>query len=399
MFARSDRGSLPLALMVTILVTGLVSVVTASVVMGQQQTRFDESYERALQVAEHGSDALLHKVQNQEADDVAPGATVTSDGSLEGGGAYEAELVEEDGSLVVRSEGTVGDVTRTVVVGLDGDPTSSAGLVGRDGVTLRGINEVRSFRSGRFVDDDFVPSEDLVRAEDGLPFTGSGIVATNGLLNLKGNTTGNTDGAEIWNTGDGGSCDGTHCDDLDYSTYSEELVVDPDPVEMPGDMDDDDAPTCDEEQGSFEGGETTFEAGSTYCYDGDVTFEGSEEFEGTPDDPVTIYLDGTLTVEGQGSNAASVNFADDAPRPSPSLRIYSAGDEIVLENHAEISAAIHAPRAVVNESGASSAQFDVYGSLVVQEIATQGGWSLFYDEMLDQVDDDDVLSPRTWREE
>ena len=58
----AERGSLPLALMVTILVTGLVSVVTASVVMGQQQTRFDESYERSLQLAEAGADRALEAV-------------------------------------------------------------------------------------------------------------------------------------------------------------------------------------------------------------------------------------------------------------------------------------------------------------------------------------------------
>lgn len=59
MATHSERGSLPLALAVTILVTGLVSVVMASVVMGQQQTRFDESYERALHLAEAGADRAL----------------------------------------------------------------------------------------------------------------------------------------------------------------------------------------------------------------------------------------------------------------------------------------------------------------------------------------------------
>ena len=62
MSARAERGSLPLALLVTILDTGLVSVVTASVVMGQQQTRFDESYERSLQLAEAGADRALEAV-------------------------------------------------------------------------------------------------------------------------------------------------------------------------------------------------------------------------------------------------------------------------------------------------------------------------------------------------
>jgi len=74
MATHAERGSLPLALAVTIVVTGLVSVVTASVVMGQQQTRFDESYERALHLAEEGADRVLERGEEGcwPADDEGP---------------------------------------------------------------------------------------------------------------------------------------------------------------------------------------------------------------------------------------------------------------------------------------------------------------------------------------
>ena len=411
MFARSDRGSLPLALMVTILVTGLVSVVTASVVMGQQQTRFDESYERALQVAEHGSDALLHQVQAAESE-VKAGEHEAS-GTVEGGGSYDAELVEEGDALVVRSEGTVGDVTRTVVIGLDGTATSSAGLISLNELNVTGNQQVRSFSSGRLEDGEFDP-EYPDQIEEWLTGSGKGggTVATNGLLTLQGAVV--VDEAELWDDdGDEREIDGNW--DGPTRHFTQQLQANPDIEEMQERMDE----RCDGAQNSAYGGET-LEAG-THCF-GDVTLiEGEAEFEGTPEDPVEIYMTGTLTVQG------SVRFdADGLPKPSPSLRIYSKGETIEFaqgkdgeegnsgqgqgsgggssgrcgmggDPGSRISAVVHAPAATIPPSGA---QADVYGSLLINEAENlQGRFCVLYDELLDDLDDDQVLSPHTWREE
>ncbi len=132
----AERGSLPLALMVTILVTGLVSVVTASVVMGQQQTRFDESYERALQLAEAGADRALQsggaesdlatedgpdgdprewalKQAHEATDDGGEAPTVRR---LDGGGgwSYGIRVGQEDATDAIYGVGIVETADRTV---------------------------------------------------------------------------------------------------------------------------------------------------------------------------------------------------------------------------------------------------------------------------------------------
>jgi len=406
----SEQGSLPLALLVTIFVTGLVSVVTASVVMGQQQTRFDESYERALQVAEQGADVVLHQVQNQEGD-IAPEGQEKAE-TMEGGGRYEAELVEDDdGSLVVRSEGTVGDVTRTVVIGLDGDATSSAGLVGRDELELSGNQIVRSFRSGSFEGEAF-EREDREDVERWLRGSGRGhgVVGTNGDLILRGGAL--VDGAELWDAAGGRDCEGNQCpSDDEIVRFEQEFEPDPDPDEL-------------WEEHCAEGGVSDHDGGELgkgiQCFDDVDLTEGEAEFAGSPEEPTKIVMSGTLSVSG------SVRFDEHGlPEPSLGLQIYSKGDTVEFDQGqsgnqggqaggqsgdadlegaacglpgdpgSRISAVVHAPDATLPPS---SAQANVYGSLLVKEVNPQGNFCVWYDELIDELDEN-VLSPRTWREE
>ncbi len=51
---RSERGSLPMAMLAILIVGSLATVLVGTVVVGQRQTRFDQGFEQSLQVAETG---------------------------------------------------------------------------------------------------------------------------------------------------------------------------------------------------------------------------------------------------------------------------------------------------------------------------------------------------------
>ncbi|MDQ3981011.1 MAG: hypothetical protein M3314_15930, partial [Actinomycetota bacterium] len=66
---RSERGSLPLAMLATLVVGSLITVLVGTVVTGERQTRFDQGFEQALQVAETGLDRMVHLIESRQRTD------------------------------------------------------------------------------------------------------------------------------------------------------------------------------------------------------------------------------------------------------------------------------------------------------------------------------------------
>ena len=397
-----------LALFTIMVVTGLTLVVIASVMAGQSQTRHDESFEQALEVAEVGLGQMNSLIQSN------PGIATMSDlsGTTSDGGSYTVSAVKAGLKWSVTARGTarngkIRTVTNTVAVG----PLFNAAAFGKVSVDFRGGNGADSYNSNL--------NSDICKGGDGVNSTPSadyvdpgtatnalsdqtnvrmcqptrfGQVGTNGELYMLGTVADHTDSAAIFNAKDHvtdplpnatGTCMGVPatCDMYNSGrlTYEREPVPFPaiNACTFPADS----TPTSSSSGGTYRGGR---------AYNlSDVTLDGTSVFDGTPSNPSILCVSGTLNIAAQslvnfttGTHAVSPSTTSALiPRSPASVLIYVTGSSnsgVVLGDHSSIAAAIYAPNAAVS----CGPQGNFYGSLVANSITNGGGWNFHYDDAL-----------------
>jgi hypothetical protein len=275
----------------------------------------------------------------------------------------------------------------TVAVGA----TFDRALYARTGVNMVGSNSADSF------DSSVVGGSCVHRSGQRVTMcspTGNGRIGTEGNLNLHGNTGGAVDGVDVFFarqallpsgitalTGATGDCSGG-CPDL--VAHRDHYVVQPSAVC-------DGAPYTDVWQGQ------PLHAGINSFVDTDITLtDSSMPTTLAPGQRVILCAKGTLTITGtKGLNMAS----NGEPNPPGNLLIFLAktsgsAPALNFANHCEIAAAIYAPDA----SFSGGAQCDVYGSMIVNSVGTQGGVGIHYDDALGRVPVNVPVSTSKWRE-
>lgn len=405
-----ERGSLPLALLTMLLVGSVISVTTATVITGQEQTRFDQGFEQSLPIAEVGLDRMVSLVESRARTQsfYMPLTTV-------GGGSYQGQAVLDPSTTTwtIASTGRAANGTqRTLQVKVSQRGVFTVAAFGRDFSDFNGGNGADSYRSGTWSGGTFtrLPNAGLVcgAAICAARQTGNGIISTNGRLKLKGQTFDTTDGAEIHFArervpsalpGATGYCEGVPSVCSGYNQVRDasrpladgnrklEYFRDPielPPVSLPG------SPT-----GAFDGAGKTVAPG-TYIYT-NATLYSTTTFTGTPANPVVIYLTGSLKVP----SSQDVNFdafgGTVGPRPSSSLLIYSsaaAGNAFDFGSSARVSAALYGP----SGSFAGGSQGHMFGSMAVANINNTGGWTFHYDEALGIVTTGGAPQASSWVE-
>lgn len=412
-----ERGSLPLALLAMLIVGSVISVTTATVITGQQQSRFDQGFEQSLPIAEVGLDRMVSLVESR-----AMTESFTMPSTPAGGGTYAGQAVRSDGTWAITSTGTAADGTQRMVQATVANASVfDQAAFGLHGANLGGGNRADSYRSGTWSGPIFTRLENLGLVCDARDrpdplsgdricparATGNGVISTNGVLKLNGTATfGAVDGAEIHYAsevvadplpGATGRCDGPlTCDGynqprdatLPVADGNRKLEyfrerVDPPPVTLPS------SPV-----GEFDGANKTLGPG-TYVFT-NATLYSTTTFTGTPENPVVIYLTGTLRVSKQQDINFDIMNAVFGPRPSPSLLIFSAtaGTAFDLSNQVRISAALYGP----NGSFAGGAQSQLFGAVVANSINNNGGWKFHYDEALREVTTGGVPRASGWVE-
>lgn len=406
---RSERGSLPVVMLAIMVVGSLVTVLAGTVVIGQGQTRFDQSFEQSLPIAETGLERMVYLVRSgQRLDDFSLTETQVA------GGRYSGAAGRTGRKWALTAIGTASDGTsRTLRLTIDMESVFGVAAYGRTQVDLNGSNSADSYRSGTFselrVFTELGGGSNICRS--GLPAdpfsssdspgtrmctpTGKGVVATNAELFLKGGVIGSVDRAEIHYAREGiadplpdatGFCSGvsTTCDSAKLKYFREPIVADPDPVVPPADL---------ANLGSFAA--ATLPAGRQLYTN--MTLDRNTVVQGTPENPTIVYLTGTLTIP----NGEVVNFRKNTlnnwvPKPAPGLLIFSAGIGPALRfgNHASFSGAVYAPRATFSGGAAGN----IYGSMVTGSISTQGSWNFHYDEALGDVDTETRYVVSGWAE-
>lgn len=377
---RDDEGSLVLAMFAIMVLTGLIAVTFAGVNAGQRQTVEDEKFEEALQVSEAGLNQMVSLVQSQP--DAASVGTITQ--TMPDGGTYTVTAAKDvsTGKWTVQSTGTAPDGTvRKVQQHIETSTLFEFAAFGKSFANLNGGNGADSYDS----------SANSAIDGDGFPVakTGNGKVATNGVLTLKGQVATDTDLAEIHYangntpiadplpdaTGESGHINTTAM----ASETPPRLTYHRQPIELPSiEICPGTATT------SFNGIGTLGPSNGTPLYYTDIEFSEDTVFTGTVDNPTVICMTGSLTV----GNGQSINFdtATGYPRPPGTLFIFGtyAGTDEGLDfgNHVNISAAIYAP----NYAMSGGAQGNLYGSIICNNISTQGGWNFHYDDALQDAE-------------
>ena len=392
---RSERGSLPVVMLAVLVVGSLVTVLVGTVVVGQQQTRFDQAFEQSLQVAEIGLDRMIHLVESRQRTN-----GFSLDETAAAGGRYSGTAQRAGREWTLTSTGVADDGTsRTVTVNLTSESLFGVAAFGRTIVELRGTNTADSYRSGSLGATGVFSrlsggSNICLGTSTANPFassdtagtrmcnpTGNGVVATNGELYMLGGVIDEVDRAEVHYAreevayplpGATGFCGGVPetCESGKLSHFKHPIELEPDPVVPPADL---------TNQGSFTA--STLPAGRQLYTN--MTLDRNTVVAGTPENPSIVYLTGTLTIP----NGEVVNFESIGgrlvPKPTPGLLIFSAGVGPALRfgNHASFSGAVYAPRAAFSGGAAGN----IYGSIITGSISTQGSWNFHYDDALGDV--------------
>lgn len=419
-----DRGSLLVAMLVILLLSALALTAVATALRGQVDTRRDENFEQALAAAEYGSDALVAQIRQDLWRD--PASLITGSGLPVSGtnGTYDAQVVKDtapNGTPVwtVTTTGRVGESSRTVQVEVGAGPGLDLAFYARSGFTMSGSGSSDSYdsRAGTPCVEKQGNTIEICPASA----TGRGRVATEGSMTLHGNTADGVDGVDIYYATQGtldaynpgevqsdanatGRCDqcppagGISPDGLP------KVRAFPDRIQL------DQPAVC--LNRSF----NPWTMG-TRLVAGVNAYSGSEELPIRIDDdtlPLTLTDDqsvilcarGTIEIDGHDNGVNMFAPVDNQSPPTPRKasrlfifldRLDGGAPSLNFKNHCAISALIYAPNA--SFAGAkSNAQCDIYGSMLVNSITTQGGVGLHYDEALADATVNVPVHVGQWRE-
>ena len=248
----SERGSLPLALLVVIVVAGLASVLMARVVVGERTVRFDNTFTRELHTADAGIAEALFQISEDVSSisTTAIGSSVTLTATVDDQ-EYDVQVLRESNrkwqiTSVARPAGATpgAEAERTVVAEIVEEPLFFPGAFGDDIVALNGSSSaVDSYHSTQPNPYGSIPCtlapDKCAWGTDPDFGTGNGSIGTNGVLDLSGGVDVRPGGAFLYdwdaNPGNGISpstpfgdrCNGTtRCTSTYVSTILDPLVYD-----------------------------------------------------------------------------------------------------------------------------------------------------------------------------
>ncbi len=375
-----ERGSMVVALLAVIVVSGLMISLTATALAGHRATRFDRDHVAVVQGADAGVEDVIHRLNHP---DVSQRPALPSLTPVSGppGTTYSYTITESPVSTA--GEADAWQVTSTDTI---------------RGVTRRVsaiVAQPKPFRLVAFADAHMVlRGGNLADSYDGNGTwdTQKGIVGSNGTITLNGSV--DADDAELHNweadpnaarcTSNGNTvCSGydPHPAKLDVAS-AEALGFIDDVVNTP-------TVNCPATPTAFTG--TSLAASPTpYCF---TTMDITSDFTVTGTGNAYVYLTNpnanaaTLSVGNKlNVNCEGCTGTDGAVQPSAErLQIFTKSlGGIRIGNHSHVAASIYAPLATCG-GNPSNAGANFYGSMVCAIVTNQGAWSFHYDDRLREV--------------
>lgn len=391
---RNEAGSMPLVILASIIVLGLVTALFTSALTSQRVTRFDRDFTRAFHGADAGLQAALAQIRvNDPTGDVGDGTVwnspldpVTNQPPTNGNVTYEWQATKVGREWQIRASGDIDGTVREVEATIMRPSMFFLAAFGKTLVGFKGGNGASSYNETS-VDN------------------GKGAVGTNGDIELNGSAYAD----ELFLFGPTAACTKTTSNCTAMEPHTEQT---PDPYIPETEFIEQalDASWCTASiatyrssvNGALRPGMGPGPKGE-YCYssmffDTDTSIAPLEA--GRKDDHVIVYVSGDVSSANQSrvncaeciarNFGSSVSTADiesmlaDNPPAAMDLQIYSSGQSVTLGNHTHIGAAIYAPSASCH-GNPSNAQGYIYGSMLCNDINNQGGWSFWFDERLEDI--------------
>lgn len=428
-----ERGSIPMALLVVIIMAGLTTALFTRVQAEQRSTRLDNEFTTVLHAAEAGVADAAYEINNN----LVVGDSASGSGTADGYTYQWTAVRDGDERWTVTSTGAgPNEVDRTVVAELTDDPLFGLALATHLGVNFQGGNTADSYNSATQTRCSGRPSP-LVSTPDCY-----GIVASNGDIDM-GSSGPDTNYADRVHVHDWANPDNNGPDRCGPSTsiYCDEehdpqhrLNIDA-PLDIRGEVElveellDDCAGSfpnwaaSDHITGTGDPAAATLNpanplshpaVGEFYCF-GEMLFDAKTELLSsvTADDGLVLVVRDRIKVEGHvevNCNGCSSGFPASPNMPAARrLQILTLAEDVPgngnnvlaavqIRQHAKLGAAVYAPNASCGNQQ-SNAQVEIYGSLICKTVLNQGGWKFHFDEsLLDGLSTGEFFV-RRWREE
>lgn len=449
-----DQGSIPMALLASIVVAGLVIVLTATILQSERSVRFDRAYTDVVQTADAGLQTAYHRLNEAAADpttypelaaldvgDVSAEFTTELNGST---ATWTVERVSARQYEVTSTGETTDDVARTVVATVEKDSLFFPGAFGDRLVAMNGTStQIDSYESTSATclpttattcwgtDADFGTRKAALGTNNDFDFSGNVKVLRGILYDWKNNP-----GSGVTAAKPGGDrCKGNPCtvadvirtDDkkLEYGSdeqmqfIADKLAACPSAQNMGNwvlgnSKKNDPTVVLPLPPGANGGSPADPTHTQYYCADslqvvGDVVLGAGA----SPDVPVVIFVRNSFSQAGHtivnlacaANDSCTNNFNSNwrTVRPKAgSLQVYvqteaaAKGANVMIDQHAVFAGVVYAPRATCGSSG--NAGVHVYGSMICRNIDNVGNWQFHYDEALSDVSRGS-FTMATWREE
>lgn len=432
---RGEQASLPLALLVVIIVTGLVVVLVGRTISAQRQVSFDETYHGVLPASDAGIQEAQFKLNaNAELldEDGAPVArkdfpvgewTDHYDGEVDGRSFTWQMRRLDDLHWEIHSTGVDPrtDVERRVVVTVRDMPIVSIAAFAETLLSMAGSNSADSYNS---VTGDWCTGQGLVASNDAVVFSGN----ASGECQTHNQRTVDQVVLYDWDDNPGDNADddrpgGMRCrqgnNNMDHPNCIEvNGYPAPETVGERKEFATDDAiafiedalKACEadgplEDYVASEDGTTLTPAanaqqameeedfglaGGHYCYRNlDFDEDTSLDVSATRSNPVIIFVRDEVTLRsGKGQPAVDVGCIGceplvDAP-VAGRLWIFALTGDVLVANHSSFAGVMWAPRATCT-GHPSDSQADIYGSIICDTFTKSGGWRYHYDETLGET--------------
>jgi hypothetical protein len=424
---RSDEGSIIVAMLAVMILTGVVSIGMATVITGQKATQHDQTFAQALTGAESGLDSMVAQVKaSPSASSFTPltGNDASTGVSYNASAAFTAStsswLIDSVGTATRAGQTVRREVQETVKVAglydvpLFGDTALTAQTGSGVGVYDSGTNGNAPATSCSVLPDTGLLG--LAATTMCTPAqTSTGPAATNGSLTASGSDLSNFSEIDIDNSTANsainpdatGTCvgDATVCASSQVISQPQKLIY-PDSTACAGGI----GATASTITGS-----NYLAAGAVYNVLGNLTLNAAvtANLSNLSSSAITLCFNDNLLIPSLGaagvtvpwnSYTSSVLPLQFTPRPPATLQFIDTATSTssstiyigdTLNPETAISAIIYAPHANCVVSG----HLDLYGTLICGSISAPGGVTVHYDSELKAVGaTEQTVSVTNWHE-
>ena len=357
-----DRGSIMLALLMTLVLTAVGGLLIATTIMQTSTTRHDQKFTQALPAADAAISRGLFTLNNTAScatscalpTSASPSSLSLSGQSARWYGVANTSTTSPTYYNLVSTTTTSAQIVRQLSAQAYQSARFSAAAFADKSIVFRGGNKADSYNSSTGT----------------LTTTGHGKLGSNGSVTQEGSATSDSVTLYDWSNNPNTSrCSGGPCSS-GYTTVNDKLDITSAAATQfisAG------LANCASVSAFTTSAVPSHQLPSgTWCasslnLDVDTTITA----------PTVIYVSGNVTI----SHHLNINYASGVVPVPANLQIYMLGTSYDQSNHTTISAAVYAPLATCY----GGAQDVVYGSLVCGSISNQGGWTIHYDDALGAI--------------